>query len=99
MTFAIIEYGSKQYKVALNDEIYIDKAEGKEGDAIVFDKVLMIDNNIGTPYLSGSKVSGQILKQGREPKLLIIKHRSQKHYNRRLGHRQDYTKVKITNIA
>jgi large subunit ribosomal protein L21 len=96
--FAIFEAGSKQYKVSVNDTFFAEKVEGKEGDTVTFDHVLMIDTNIGTPYLANAKVVCQIQKQGKQEKLLIIKHISQKHHTKRQGHRQPYTKLVVKEI-
>jgi large subunit ribosomal protein L21 len=96
--FAIFETGAKQYKVAINDVIYAEKIEGKVNDKVEFDKVLMIDKEIGTPYLANAKVICEIQKQGKQPKLLIIKHISQKHHTKRQGHRQPYTKLIVKEI-
>jgi large subunit ribosomal protein L21 len=96
--FAILRTGNKQYKVSVNDIIYTEKLEGKVGDKIVFDQILMVDNQIGTPLLSGATVVGEITKQGKQPKLVIIKHISQKHHTKKQGHRQPYTQVKIKEI-
>jgi large subunit ribosomal protein L21 len=96
--FAIFETGSKQYKVSVNDTFFAEKIDGKAGDTITFDRVLMIDNNVGAPYLANAKVICQIQKQGKQEKLLIIKHISQKHHTKRQGHRQPYTKLVVTEI-
>jgi large subunit ribosomal protein L21 len=96
--FAIFETGSKQYKVSVNDVIYTEKLEGKVKDKIEFDKVLMIDQEIGTPYLSNAKVICEIEKQGKQPKITIIKHISQKHHTKTQGHRQPYTKLIVKEI-
>jgi large subunit ribosomal protein L21 len=96
--FAIFETGNKQYKVSVNDAFFAEKIEGNAGDIITFDHVLMIDHNIGTPYLANAKVVCKIEKQGKQDKLLIIKHISQKHHTKRQGHRQPYTKLIVTEI-
>jgi large subunit ribosomal protein L21 len=96
--FAIFETGSKQYKVSVNDTFFAEKIDGKVDDTITFDRVLMIDNNIGTPYLANAKIVCKIQKQGKQEKLLIIKHISQKHHTKRQGHRQPYTKLVVTEI-
>jgi large subunit ribosomal protein L21 len=96
--FAIFTTGNKQYKVSVNDVFYAEKIEGKVGDQITFDQILMVDNNIGTPYVADAKVICEIQKQGKQPKLLIIKHISQKHHTKRQGHRQPYTKLIVKDI-
>jgi large subunit ribosomal protein L21 len=96
--FAIFETGSKQYKVTEKDTFFAEKIEGKSGDRIVFDKVLMLDKEIGTPYLPKASVICEIVKQGKQEKLLIIKHISQKHHTKRQGHRQPYTQLVVKEI-
>ncbi|MDR2557886.1 MAG: 50S ribosomal protein L21 [Mycoplasmataceae bacterium] len=98
MGFAVFETGAKQYKVSVNDQIYAEKLIGNPGDQITFDKVLMIDTNIGQPYLPNAKVVCEIVKQGKQDKLLIIHHISQKHHTKRQGHRQKYTKLLVKEI-
>jgi large subunit ribosomal protein L21 len=96
--FAIFETGGKQYKVKVNDIIYVEKVNGKPKDQIEFDKVLMINQEIGTPHLANTKVICEIQKQGKQKKLLIIKHISQKHHTKHQGHRQPYTKLIVKEI-
>lgn len=108
--FAVIETGGKQYRVSEGDTIKIEKlsakgsAELKEGSAVTFDKVLLVDNgtdatNIGTPFLEGAKVSGTIVEIGRNPKVTVIKYKQKSRYFKKNGHRQPYFKVKIEKIA
>lgn len=104
-TFAVIETGGKQYKVAEGDIITIAKLDGdfKEGDTIVFDKVLLSEKDgstaIGSPYVGSAKVTSELVSQGRGKKLRIIRFRAKSRYTRRVGHRQDEMKVKITALA
>ena len=95
---AIIETGGKQYTVTEGSEIFVEKIEGKEKDKVTFDKVLMIDETIGHPYVDGAKVTGEIVKQGKQRKIVIFKYRQKTNYHKTQGHRQPYTKVKITKI-
>jgi len=100
--FSVIETGGKQYKVAVGDKIKVEKLEGKEGSKVVFDQVLLVsdgkDAKVGEPYLSGAKVSGEILKQGRGDKVIVFKYKARKRERTKNGHRQHYTEVKITDI-
>ncbi|MCQ3907526.1 MAG: 50S ribosomal protein L21 [Mycoplasmoidaceae bacterium] len=96
--FAIFQTGGKQYKVSLKDEIYVEKLEAKAKDSITFDQVLMIDSKIGKPYLAGAKVVCEVLKQGKAPKIVNIKHLPQKHHTHKTGHRQPYTKLVVKEI-
>jgi large subunit ribosomal protein L21 len=100
--YAVIKTGGKQYRVAANDKILIEKLEGAAGDHITFDQVLMVTSegavDVGAPLVAGATVIGQIEKQARGPHLIIFKKRRRKHYRRRNGHRQDLTSVIITEI-
>jgi large subunit ribosomal protein L21 len=100
--YAVIKTGGKQYRVAANDKILIEKLEGAAGDQIHFDQVLMVGNGadvaVGAPLVAGATVVGEIEKQARGPHLIIFKKRRRKHYRRRNGHRQDLTSVTITEI-
>jgi large subunit ribosomal protein L21 len=111
--FAVIETGGKQYRVAVGDAIKIEKLKEaasakatapKEGDSVVFDKVLLIDNgidstDIGTPYIDGAKVSGTLVEIGRNAKVIVIKYKQKSRYFKRNGHRQPFFKVKIDKIS
>jgi large subunit ribosomal protein L21 len=98
MSFAIFETNGKQYKVSVGDEIYIDTLKLEPKASITFDKVLMLNDKIGKPYVIDATISATIVKHGKEKKLDIIHHISQKHHTKRMGHRQGYTKIKITKI-
>ena len=95
---AIIETGGKQYTVTEGAEIFVEKLEGAEKDKVTFDKVLMLDGKVGTPYVSGAKVTGGIVKQGKQKKIVVFKYRQKNNFHKTQGHRQPYTKVKITSI-
>ena len=95
---AIIETGGKQYTVTEGAEIFVEKLDGAEKDKVTFDKVLMLDGKVGTPYVSGAKVTGEIVKQGKQRKIRIFKYRQKTNYHKTQGHRQPYTRVKITSI-
>ena len=99
---AIIETGGKQYLVAPKDKVVLEKLAGKAGDSITFDKVLLtIDGDkltLGKPYISGGKVVGTILEQGRGEKLVVFKYRAKSRYRRKTGHRQSQTTVEIQSL-
>jgi len=95
---AIIETGGKQYSVTEGAEIFVEKLDGSEKDKVTFDKVLVLGDVIGHPYVEGAKVTGEIVKQGKQRKIRIFKYRQKTNYHRTQGHRQPYTKVKITSI-
>ena len=95
---AIIETGGKQYSVTEGAEIFVEKLDGNEKDKVTFDKVLVLGDVIGHPYVAGAKVTGEIVKQGKQRKVTIFKYRQKCNYHKTQGHRQPYTKVKITSI-
>lgn len=101
--FAVIETGGKQYKVANNDIIKVERLPGKAGDAVKLEKVLMMgddkDIKIGTPVLAGTSVEAEILEQGRADKIVVFKKKRRQHYRRKAGHKQDLTVLKITAIG
>lgn len=96
--FAIFETGGKQYRVKKGDVIYVEKLESKEGTNVSFDKVLMVNDKIGSPFLKNASVSCKVEKQGKQKKIHIIKHKRYSRYLKRQGHRQPYTKLVVTNI-
>lgn len=95
---AIIETGGKQYYVEEGSEIYIEKIDGEQGNEVNFDKILMVNGVAGHPYINSVIVKGEILKQGKQKKIVIFKYRPKKNSHKKQGHRQPYTKVKITSI-
>lgn len=100
--FAVIKTGGKQYRVAADDVLTVEKLDGEAGGEIEFTEVLMIGGNgtprIGTPTVPGAKVVAELVEQTRGPKLIAFKKRRRKNSRRKKGHRQDLTKVRITNI-
>ncbi len=100
--FAVIKTGGKQYKVAATDLIEIEKLPGDAGDAIAFGDVLMVDGGdgleIGDPVVTGASVAGEIVSHGRNRRLIVFKKRRRKNSQRTIGHRQDHTVVRITEI-
>ncbi len=95
---AIIETGGKQYYVKKGSILYIEKLDEKVGEKIQFDKVLMINDKAGTPYLENVEVLGEILKHGKQKKIVVFKYKPKKKYRRKQGHRQPYTKIEIKSI-
>ena len=104
MEFAVIQTGGKQYTVSKGDTITIEKLSDtqKEGDKVVFDKVLLWDNgvdtNIGTPYISKAEVKGTIASIGREAKVVVVHYKQKSRYWKKNGHRQPFVKVKIDSL-
>ena len=102
MTFAVIKTGGKQYQVKAGTKIKVEKLDVGEGEAIVFDQVLLTDDGqetkVGIPTLAGAKVAGKVLKQGRHDKIDVIHFRAKTNLRKKYGHRQPYTEVEITKI-
>ncbi|NQZ28981.1 MAG: 50S ribosomal protein L21 [Mycoplasmatales bacterium] len=96
--FAIIKTGGKQILVQKDDTIFIEKVEGKEGDKIVFSEVLVLGDKIGKPLIEGASVEGTIEKQGKQKKIVVYRHNQKSTHKRKYGHRQPYTRVKITGL-
>ncbi|MEG0912585.1 MAG: 50S ribosomal protein L21 [Oscillospiraceae bacterium] len=100
--YAVIVTGGKQYRVCEGDTIYVEKLNANEGEAVEFDNVLVIggdkDTKFGTPTVAGATVSGKIVKHGKAKKITVFTYRSKKDSKRKIGHRQQFTKVEITAI-
>ncbi len=101
--FAVIKTGGKQYTVRKDDVLEIEKLEGGAGDKVTFDEVLLVGGEgapkVGAPLLAGASVAAEVVDQTRGPKIIVFKKKRRQNYRRKKGHRQDLTKVKITNIA
>ena len=95
---AIIETGGKQYYVEEGTVLYIEKLDAEAGSKVKFDKVLMVNGNVGFPYVEGAVVEGEVIKNGKAKKIKIFKYNQKKNYRRTQGHRQPYTKVEIKKI-
>ncbi len=95
---AIIETGGKQYYVEEGSIIYIEKLDEEVGKTVKFDKVLMVNDQAGTPYVTGAKVTGEIVKQGKQKKIKVFKYVQKNNFKKTQGHRQPYTKVEIKKI-
>lgn len=102
--FAVIETGGKQYKVSKGSIVSIEKLkeEYKEGDKVVFDKVLLVDDEgktlIGEPYIEKAKVTAEFIEEGRGKKIAVMRFRAKSRYFKNKGHRQPYTKVRIISL-
>ena len=100
---AVIKTGGKQYLVKEGDVLSIEKLDGKlEGATVSFDEVLLIDDGKTTntgATLKSAKVGGEVVEAGRAKKVVIIRYKQKSRYFKKKGHRQPYTKVKITSIA
>ena len=95
---AVIRTGGKQYRVAAQDVIRIEKIAGDEGEIVLFDQVLAVGSELGTPMVSGASVAGRVIAQTRDGKIVVFKKKRRKNYRRKQGHRQDLTIVRIEEI-
>jgi large subunit ribosomal protein L21 len=101
--YVIVETGGKQYRAEQGDVLEVEKLEGAVGATITLDKVLLVSGEagttIGTPTVAGAHVTGEIMAQDRHAKIIVFKKKRRKNYRRTNGHRQSFTKLKITGIA
>ena len=101
--YAVIKTGGKQYRVAANDVLEVEKIAGDAGATVEFTHVLMVGGEagatIGAPTIAGAKVLAEVVEQGRGPKVIAFKKRRRKNSRRKRGHRQELTTVKITSIV
>jgi len=99
--FAVFKTGGKQYRVAAEDVLKVDKIEGEPGQIVEFGEVLVVGGDnvaLGTPTVSGATVAAEVLDQGRGPKIIAFKKRRRKNSRRKRGHRQQFTLVRVTEI-
>jgi len=100
--FAVLKTGGKQYRVAANDVLTVEKLEGEAGSTVEFAEILMVGGDvptIGTPFVAGAAVKAEVLEQMRGPKVISFVKRRRKHSSqRKRGHRQHLTRVRITDI-
>jgi large subunit ribosomal protein L21 len=101
--YAVIRTGGKQYRVAKDDVITIEKLAAEKGATVSFDEVLMVGGDgaakVGAPLVAGAKVTGTVLDQGKGDKILVFKKRRRKNSRRKNGHRQFETVVRIADIV
>jgi large subunit ribosomal protein L21 len=101
--YAVIKTGGKQYRVVAGEKIKVEQIPAEVGTQITLDQVLMVGEGeavkIGAPLVAGASVSATVLSQGRHDKVRIFKMRRRKHYQKRQGHRQNYTELQINTIA
>lgn len=104
MSFAVIQTGGKQYKVAVGDEIAVEKLSGdyNVGDSVVISEVILKDDGttttLGAPFITGSTVSATITESGKLDKVMIVRYRQKSRYHKRNGHRQPFMTLKIDAI-
>ena len=100
--FAVIKTGGKQYKVAPNDILRVEKLAGEPGETLALESVLMLETEaglqVGAPAVAGASVAAEVIEQTRGPKVVVFKKQRRKHHRRRAGHRQDVTVLRVTEI-
>ncbi|MEZ5928521.1 MAG: 50S ribosomal protein L21 [Parvularculaceae bacterium] len=100
--YAVVKTGGKQYRVAKDDIISIERLAGEPGDVITLNEVLLVaegaDVTVGAPFIDGASVAGEIVDQTRGKKIIIFKKRRRQNYRRKKGHRQQLTLFKVTDI-
>ena len=100
--YAIFESGGKQHRVSPGDKVRLEKLEGEPGQKVSFERVLFASDDsgakIGSPLLEGAAVDGEISAQDRADKILVFKRKRRKGFHKKIGHRQPFTEVKITDI-
>jgi len=103
MNYAVIKTGGKQYRVELGTELSVEILEGERGQSVEFGEVLLVSNGgdtvIGSPLVEGAKVTAEILAQHRGEKLIVFKKIRRHGKQRKMGHRQNLTKIRIKEIS
>ncbi|MGC2424844.1 MAG: 50S ribosomal protein L21 [Nitrospirota bacterium] len=101
--YAIIKTGGKQYKVAPGDVLKVEFLGVQAGETVEIADVLLLENagdvKVGSPLVSGAKVTAEVVREGRAKKVLVFKHKRRKGYRKMRGHRQDFTELKIKEIT
>jgi large subunit ribosomal protein L21 len=101
--YAVIVTGGKQYRVMEGEYLRVELLDVEPGSTVDFDQVLMLGDGenitIGTPVVSGAKVTASVRGHGRHDKVRIVKFRRRKHHRKQMGHRQHYTEIEITGIS
>ena len=100
--YAIVATGGKQYRVREGQVINVEKLGAEAGADVVLEKVLLVgegdDVKIGTPYVEDAAINCQVLENKRDRKIIVFKHKRRKDYRKKAGHRQEYTRLKVTSI-
>ncbi len=96
---AVFITGGKQYYVAEGDEIFVEKLDIEDGKTIDFTEVLSVGEKTGTPYVKGASVTCEVVKTGKQKKIIVFKYKAKKKYRRKQGHRQPYTKLIVKKIV
>ncbi len=101
--YAIVEIAGQQFKVSKDQKVYVHRLEGKEGDAVTFAKVLLLDDNgtvtLGAPAIEGASVEAKVLQHLKGDKVIVFKKKRRKGYKKKNGHRQSLTQIVISGIT
>ena len=101
--YALVEYKGKQYKAEKDALIQVDKIDAEKGATIEIDTVLLVSNDgsvgVGAPYVKGAKVKAIVEDSIRDKKVIVYKYKSKKDYHRTIGHRQEYTTIRVQEIV
>jgi large subunit ribosomal protein L21 len=101
--YALIEYKGKQYKAEKDALIQVDKIDAEKGQAIEIETVVLVSDgdkvNVGTPYVKGAVVKAVVEESFKDKKVIVLKYKSKKDYRRTIGHRQQYTNIRVTDIV
>ena len=101
--YAIVEIAGQQFKVSKDQKVYVHRLEGKEGDAVTFAKVLLLDDNgtitLGAPAIEGASVEAKVLQHLKGEKVIVFKKKRRKGYKVKNGHRQSLTQIQISGIT
>jgi large subunit ribosomal protein L21 len=100
---AVVESGGKQYRVAVGEALNVERLDGAPGQELVLDRVLLVSDgegkvHVGSPLCPGVAVRAEVVAQGRGEKILVFKYKPKVNYRRRKGHRQAYTRIRVTAI-
>ena len=101
--YALFEYKGKQYKAEKDALIQVDKIDAEKGQAIEIETVVLVSDgdkvNVGTPYVKGAVVKAVVEESFKDKKVIVLKYKSKKDYRRTIGHRQQYTNIRVTDIV
>jgi len=100
--YAVFETGGKQFRAEVGKKVRIPSLEAEPGDSVTFDRVLLAgdgdDVSVGTPEVKGASVKAEVVRHGRDKKIIVFKRKRRKGYRKKQGHRQDFTEVRIDGI-
>jgi large subunit ribosomal protein L21 len=100
--YAIVEIAGQQFKVERDRKIYVHRLDASEGDSLVLDRVMLVDDEgnvqIGMPLVEGATITAEVLQHCRGNKVIVFKKKRRKSYQKRTGHRQDFTRILIKDI-